>query len=205
MAKYKINTAETGKIYYIDDAPMYLFNNGTNYESYKMFGAHKMVDKDGKSGYFFAVWAPNAKSVSVVCDGNGWDRNLGIMSKHISSGIWEVFLEGIEENQNYKFSIETYKGDIILKADPYAFYSEVRPANASVTTDLTYKWSDEKWLEKRTETTPYDKPINIYEMHFGSWKTHEDGTFLSYIEMIDELIPYIKKMGYTHIELMPIC
>lgn len=196
---------ENTKNFYIDDAPMYLFNIGTNYESYKMLGAHKMVGHNGKSGYLFAVWAPNAKSVSVVCDGNGWDRNLGIMTKHVSSGIWEVFLEGITENQNYKFSIETNKGDIILKSDPYAFYSEVRPANASVTTDLTYEWTDGEWLKNRTETMPYDKPVNIYEMHFGSWKTHEDGSYLSYTEMIDELIPYIKKMGYTHIELMPIC
>lgn len=190
---------------YIDDAPMYLFNNGANFESYRMLGAHKMTGKGGKDGYLFAVWAPNARSVSVVCDGNGWDRNLGVMHKHVSSGIWEVFLEGISEGQNYKFSIETHTGKLMLKSDPYAFYSEVRPANASVTTDISYEWSDGDWINRRSAESPYNKPINIYEMHFGSWKTHEDGSFLSYTEMIDELIPYIKDMGYTHVELMPIC
>ncbi len=190
---------------YIDEAPMYLFNTGTNYESYRMLGAHKAKGKDGKDGYLFAVWAPNAKSVSVVCDGNGWDRNRGIMYKHISSGIWEVFLPDVCEGQNYKFSIESHTGNIELKADPYAFHSEVRPANASVTADLTYKWSDGKWIEDRANNSPYDKPMSIYEMHFGSWKTKDDGSYYTYTEMIDELIPYVKKMGYTHIEVMPIC
>ncbi len=190
---------------YIDETPMYLFNNGTNYESYRMLGAHQMADRDGVDGYLFAVWAPNAKSVSVVCDGNGWDRSLGIMHKHESSGIWEVFLPGIGKGQNYKFSIETQSGDIILKSDPYAFYSEIRPDTASVTTDLSYKWKDKKWMDTHRETAPYDKPISIYEMHFGSFKTHKDGSYYTYTEMIDILIPYVKKMGYTHIELMPIC
>lgn len=191
--------------WYIDEAPMYLFNNGTNYESYRMLGARKAKGKDGTGGYLFAVWAPNAKSVSVVCDGNAWEREQGVMNKHTSSGIWEVFLPHITEGQNYKFSIETYKGEIELKADPYAFYSEVRPDTASVTTDLTYEWSDKEWLEQRAKTEPYDKPMSIYEMHFGSWKTKDNGEYYSYTEMIDELIPYIKEMGYTHIEIMPIC
>ena len=191
--------------WYIDEAPMYLFNNGTNFESYRMLGAHKAKGKDGTDGYLFSVWAPNAKSVSVVCDGNNWERERGVMKKHTSSGIWEVFLSDITEGQNYKFSIETSRGDIELKADPYAVYSEVRPDTASVTTDLTYEWSDGKWLEQRAKTAPYDKPMSIYEMHFGSWKTKENGEYYSYTEMIDELIPYIKEMGYTHIELMPIC
>ncbi len=189
---------------YIDDAPMYLFNQGVNYEAYRMLGAHKGKSFAGNDGYLFAVWAPHAKSVSVVCDGNGWDRNKGRMYKHMNSGIWEVFMEGIEVGQCYKYSIETFRGDIILKADPYAFYSEVRPNNASVTADLTYEWSDEKWLEKRSNTPPYNAPVNIYEMHFASWKTHEDGTYLTYREMADELIPYVKRMGYTHIEVMPL-
>ncbi len=190
---------------YIEDMPMYLFNNGTNYESYRMLGAHKATDKGGREGYLFAVWAPNAVSVSVVCDANGWDREKGVMNKHLSSGIWEVFLPDVCEGQNYKFSIETRKGDIILKADPYAFYSEVRPDTASVTADIGYKWSDSAWMKNRRAQTPYDKPINIYEMHFGSWKKKEDGSYLTYKEMAKELIPYVKEMGYTHIELMPIC
>lgn len=183
---------------------MYLFNQGVNYESYRMLGAHRGKSFSGKDGYLFAVWAPHAKSVSVVCDGNGWDRNKGRMYKHMDFGIWEVFLEGIEPGQCYKYSIETFRGDIFLKSDPYAFYSEVRPANASITTELDYEWNDKKWIDKRTKTEPYYKPINIYEMHFSSWKTHEDGSYLTYTEMADELIPYVKKMGYTHIEVMPL-
>lgn len=189
---------------YIDDAPMYLFNQGVNYESYRMLGAHRGKSFDGKEGYLFAVWAPHAKSVSVVCDGNGWDRNKGRMYKHMDFGIWEVFLEGVEPGQCYKYSIETFRGDIILKADPYAFYSEVRPSNASITADISYEWNDRAWIEHRTKTPPYDQPVSIYEMHFASWKTHDDGTFLTYSEMADELIPYVKKMGYTHIEVMPL-
>lgn len=204
MKKIERTTVEDGR-FLIDDAPMYLFNNGTNYESYRMLGAHKVKDTGGAEGYRFAVWAPNAKSVSVVCDGNGWDRNLGIMSKHITSGIWELFIPGITEGQNYKYSIESYDGKTVMKSDPYAFYSEVRPATASVTADLSYTWRDEKWIDSRTKIEPYDKPINIYEMHFGSWKRKDDGSNYSYTEMIDELIPYVKSMGYTHIELMPIC
>ena len=190
---------------YIDDAAMYLFNQGVNYESYRMLGAHKGKSHDGRDGYLFAVWAPHAKSVSVVCDQNGWDRNKGRMQKHVNSGIWEVFIEGVTEGQNYKFSVEPHRGEIMLKADPYAFYSEIRPKNASVTADISYTWGDADWLRRRQETEPYDKPINIYEMHFSSWKTHEDGSYLTYREMADELIPYVKKMGYTHIEVMPIC
>lgn len=189
---------------HIDETAMYLFNRGENFESYKMLGAHKAVVNE-KKGYVFSVWAPKAKSVSVVGDMNGWDRSRAIMKKHESSGIWELFIEGVTENQNYKFSIEKEDGEIALKADPFAFYSEVRPNTASVTADLTYKWNDKKWMEARRKTEPYNKPINIYEMHFGSFKTKSDGSFLTYTEMIDELIPYVKKLGYTHIELMPIC
>ena len=199
-----VKAADNGR-FYIDDAPMYLFNNGTNYESYRMLGAHKAKGKDGKNGYLFAVWAPNAKSVSVVCDGNGWDRNLGVMNKHINSGIWELFVPDVTDGQNYKFSIEAHTGEVFLKCDPYAFCSEVRPANASVTADLSYKWSDGAWIKNREKTAPYDKPMNIYEMHFGSWKVHDDGSFYTYTEMAKELVSYVKKMGYTHIELMPIC
>ncbi len=191
--------------HYLDDTAMYLFNQGVNYESYRMLGAHKMQDKDGKSGYFFAVWAPNALSVSVVCDQNDWDRSKGVMYRHPNSGIWEVFLPDVTEGQNYKYSIETRRGEILLKADPYAFFSEVRPDTASVTTDLSYHWHDDAWIKTRSETAPYDKPMSIYEMHFGSWQVKKDGSYYTYTEMIDRLIPYLKEMGYTHVELMPIC
>jgi len=189
----------------IDAVAMYLFNQGVNYESYRMLGAHKVKGKGGKAGYRFAVWAPNAVSVSVVCDGNGWDRNKGKMLRHEQSGIWELFLPDVTEGQNYKYSIETRQGDIILKADPYAFYAEVRPDTASVTCDLSYQWGDDGWMQNRAKTPPYDKPMSIYEMHFGSWQTREDGSYYTYTEMIDRLIPYLLEMGYTHVELMPIC
>ncbi len=195
------NTAST----YIDEPPMYLFNRGVNFESYKMLGARKMKDSSGQTGYFFAVWAPNAVSVSVVCDSNEWNRDSGKMSLHPNSGIWEAFIPGVKTGENYKFSIQTKRGEILLKCDPFAFQSEVRPANASVTADLSYNWKDKKWIEKRNRTAPYDKPINIYEMHFGSWKTKEDGSYYSYTEMIDILIPYLERMGYTHVEFMPMC
>lgn len=204
MKKYEKRPSVLAETF-IDDVAMYLFNQGVNYESYRILGAHKMTKETGEEGYLFSVWAPNAKSVSVVCDHNGWDRNLGRMHKHTQTGIWEVFLSGVAEGENYKFSIETYTGDVLMKADPFAFYSEVRPANASVTTDLHYEWNDDEWCRRRTQTPPYNRPMNIYELHFGSWKTHADGRHLTYLEMIDALIPYVKEMGYTHIEVMPIC
>ncbi len=190
---------------FIDETSLYLFNNGTNYESYHMLGAHPATDAHGVFGYLFALWAPNAESVSVVCDNNGWDRSRNIMHKISTSGVWEVFVPHITEGQNYKFSIEDTNGNVFLKSDPFAFYSEVRPLTASVTTDLSYGWNDKVWMDSRKATPPYDKPLNIYEMHFGSFKTKNDGSFYTYTEMIDILIPYIKKLGYTHIELMPIC
>lgn len=183
---------------------MYLYNTGQNYECYHILGAHRHTSAEGKQGFLFSVWAPNAQSVSVVCDSNGWDRDKGIMILHKEFGIWERFLEGVQVGENYKFSIETPSGKIILKADPVAFYSEVRPATASVTVDIGYEWNDKKWMKHRAVTPPYDKPINIYELHFGSWKTHEDGSYLSYTEMADALIPYLTEMGYTHVELLPL-
>ncbi len=194
----------TGKDSNISRDLMFLFNEGKNFQSYNILGAHK-TSEGKKNGYTFAVWAPNAKSVSVVCDLNDWNRNKNPMKMDTQSGIWSCFIDGMTVGQNYKFSIETPSGDIVLKADPFAFESEVRPATASVTADLTYKWHDEKWLGARKANAPYDKPLNIYEMHFGSWRRHDDGSFCSYTEMADELIPYVKEMGYTHIELMPIC
>ncbi len=179
---------------------MFLFNQGKNFQCYNILGAHST---DG--GYIFAVWAPNAVSVSVVCDINGWDRTKNPLCLYGDTGIWVGEILGVGPGEKYKYSIETKSGDIILKADPFAFESEVRPATASVTTVLDYNWGDGRWMKKRSETAPYDKPLNIYEMHFGSWKQHPDGSFLTYREMADELIPYVKEMGYTHIELMPIC
>ena len=179
---------------------MFLFNCGENYKSYNILGAHVLDD-----GCCFSVWAPNAKSVSVVCDRNGWDRTKNPMEKYSQTGIWKCFVYGVGYGENYKFSIETSTGDIILKSDPFAFSSQVRPETASCTADMSYRWGDSQWMKKREKTAPYDKPMNIYELHFGSWMRGENNEMLTYSQMAEKLIPYVKEMGYTHIEVMPIC
>lgn len=184
----------------LSEEMMFLFNQGKNFRAYNMMGAHPVED-----GCWFSVWAPGAASVSVVCDKNGWDRNLSQMILNTQNGIWSCFVEGAFIGERYKYSIETKSGEIFLKADPFAFESEVRPANASVVAGLGYQWGDSAWLKKRQTTPPYDKPINIYEIHLGSWKRNEDGSFYTYSQMAEALVPYVKEMGYTHIELMPIC
>ncbi len=196
-------TNKEAKVNYTSEPLLYLFNQGKHYNLYKMLGAHK-ERREGKKGYRFAVWAPEASAVSVVCDSNGWDKTKNPMDFYENHGVWETFIEGIEEGEVYKYLITTRNGQELYKADPMAFASQLRPETASVTADLSYKWNDDEWLLKREKTEPYNKPINIYEMHFGSWKTHEDGSFLTYREMAKELVPYIKKQGYTHIELMPL-
>lgn len=188
----------------ISEELMFLFNTGKNYQSYNILGAHKVCNENAL-GYSFAVWAPNAKSVSVVCDSNGWNRETNPMTLYPRNGIWFTFIQGIGAGEKYKFSIETSEGEIILKSDPFAFESEIRPDTASVTADTDYEWGDGRWCKKKEKETPYDKPMSIYEVHFGSWKRDNQGKMLSYLQMAEELIPYVKEMGYTHIELMPIC
>jgi len=189
---------------YFKSEDMESFSSGKSFNAYEILGARPKTVR-GVSGYIFGTWAPNAKSVCVVGDFNDWTRENGYMYKHIEHGIWELFVPNAKIGDCYKFSIELWNGDVILKADPYAFQSELRPKTASIVSDTDFKWSDGVYMKKRENTPPYDEPINIYELHFGSWKQHENGDFLTYSEMADELIPYVKKMGYTHIELMPIC
>lgn len=183
---------------------MFLFNEGRNYQSYNILGAHPYCD-GGEQGYVFSVWAPDAVSVSVVCDKNQWNRAENPMELNGQTGIWSGFVADVFAGERYKFSIETKTGEIILKSDPFAFFSEVRPKTASRIADMGFDWSDIGWMKNREKNAPYDKPLNIYELHFGSWKRGEDGRLLSYAEMAEVLIPYVKDMGYTHIELMPIC
>lgn len=184
---------------FITDYQVYLFNEGTNYHSYKMMGAHI-----NEKGCYFLVWAPNAKRVSVVGDFNSWDGFANEMKMYGSSGLWYCYIEGVKEYDNYKYMIETQKGDILLKSDPYAFYSELRPNNASKVYNLEgYKWEDKKWQDYKKKNSFYDKPVLIYEVHPGSWR-RKKGEFLSYRELAKELVCYVKEMGYTHIELMPI-
>ncbi|MCL2838883.1 MAG: 1,4-alpha-glucan branching protein GlgB [Oscillospiraceae bacterium] len=196
MKKKKITT-------HFNAADMQNFCGGISSNAYEMLGARKAEIK-GISGYLFGVWAPNAASVSVVGDFNNWTRDDGVMHKHDEFGIWEAFIPNVEVGQCYKFSIELWNGDIVLKADPYAQYSELRPKTASVINDSSFRWSDGVYMNKRRKTPPYDQPISIYELHFGSFKQTDDGEFLTYSQMADELIPHVKRMGFTHIEIMPI-
>ncbi|MFO7153691.1 MAG: 1,4-alpha-glucan branching protein GlgB [Caldicoprobacter oshimai] len=188
----------------ITNYQLYLFNQGTNYHSYKMLGAH-LLEKDGVVGTRFAVWAPNARRVSVVGDFNCWDGRAHVMNRLGDSGVWELFIPGVKEFDLYKYEIENFYGQVVLKADPYAFYSELRPCTASVVYNLyKYKWRDDEWMRQRATTPIYDKPLLIYEVHLGSWRRKEGNRFLSYRELAKELIPYVKDMGYTHIELLPV-
>lgn len=183
----------------------YLFNSGDNFKSYEMLGSHK-VEIDGVDGWRFAVWAPKAVSVRVVGDFNDWNGYDKMLERIETSGVWYGFFTDIEEGMLYKYAIEAEDGETYYKADPYAVKSELRPGTASVTKDISnnYKWGDKAWISARGKNSTLTEPMNIYEIHIGSWKIHDDGSFYTYRELADELVPYVKKMGYTHIELMPI-
>ena len=181
-----------------------LFNDGENMRAYEYFGAHKAVRKD-KQGVLFRVWAPHALSVSVVGDFNDWNKNSNHMKNRNDDGIWELFIEGIGQLELYKYCIETPWFEKILKSDPYAFYAEKRPDNASLIYDIEgYKWHDSEWLDRRAKTDLTKAPVNIYELHAGTWKRNEDGSYCSYTQLADELVPYMQEMHYTHVQLMPI-
>ncbi len=181
------------------------FNYGIFYDSYKKLGAHPMII-DGTEGVYFAVWAPNAQRVSVVGDFNEWTQESHVMKLRETSGIYELFIPHIPVGSLYKYAIKQKNGTICLKADPYANAAELRPANASVVTDLKkYKWNDKKWLKNREKAHGIDAPISVYEMHLGSWKRPEDGReFYNYREIAPMLVEYVNKIGYTHVELLPI-
>ena len=183
----------------------YLFNSGDNFKSYEMLGSHK-VKIDGVDGWRFAVWAPKAVNVRVVGDFNGWNGYDKMLERIETSGVWYGFFTDIEEGMLYKYAIEAEDGETYYKADPYAVKSELRPGTASVTKDISnnYKWGDKAWISACGKNSTLTEPMNIYEIHIGSWKIHDDGSFYTYRELADELVPYVKKMGYTHIELMPI-
>jgi 1,4-alpha-glucan branching enzyme len=183
---------------------LYLFNEGSNFRSYQLLGAH-VVEMDGVKGVRFAVWAPNARAVSVVGDFNAWQGSEQVMEPVGQSGIWAIFIPGLLPGDLYKYEIETSWGEKILKADPYAFYAECRPGTASRVYDLgNYVWHDDSWLRQRQAGAVYERPVLIYEAHLGSWRRNSGGQLLSYQELADELVEYVVDMGYTHIELMPI-
>lgn len=186
-----------------DGFAAFLFHEGTNYHAYEYMGAHRTKD-----GYIFRVWAPHAERVFLVGDFNDWDEDTP-MIRATEGGVWEteVAAARFEMGGCYKYKLITRKGEL-YKADPYGFFMEEPPRTASVFFDPSeYHWHDEAWLRHRAETmgkTPFEQPLNIYELHLGSWRRHADGTVLSYRELIDELVPYVKQMGYTHVELMPV-
>ena len=209
MARKKstLDTRPEEKKVFISEADQFLFAEGTHYDIYKKLGAHPSVER-GKKGYFFGVWAPNAAEIFVIGEFNDWNETANPMKKLGPGGIWSCFIPGAEKNQMYKFLVVTEAGDKLYKADPFANYAEMRPGNASKTTDLSgFKWSDSAWLEKRDQKDMKKEPMAIYECHIGSWMKHPDGTedgFYNYREFADRVCDYMKEMGYTHIELMGI-
>ncbi|MEI3375955.1 MAG: 1,4-alpha-glucan branching protein GlgB [Coprococcus catus] len=187
----------------ISELDTYLFAKGTHYEIYEKMGAH-LAEEDGKAGTYFSVWAPNARSVSVVGDFNNWDRTAHPMQPVQQSGIWDIFVPGVKAGDLYKFAVETSQGYTVLKADPYGNQSQLRPDNASVVADIRYfDWTDQAWRkahqEKKTES-----PMAIYEVHPGSWKKDPSmpGEFYNFKKLAVELADYVLEMGYTHVELI---
>jgi 1,4-alpha-glucan branching enzyme len=187
----------------LSDFDLYLHSEGTQYEGYKSLGAH-LVTKDGVSGTRFAVWAPNAIVVSVVGNFNDWDARRHPMRAR-TGGVWEIFLPGVIAGMPYKFAVKSrFRGYSQMKADPYGFQMETPPQSASVVSDIWgYQWGDEEWLKRRGETKILDQPMSVYEVHLGSWLRGERHRYLTYRELADKLVGYVKRMGFTHIELMP--
>ena len=195
------------KAYEIGELDQYLFGQGNHYEIYKKLGAH-MVDDEGQEGVYFAVWAPNAKSVSVVGEFNDWDRTRNPMTRAEYIGIYTCFVPGVKEGMMYKFCIETITGEYHMKADPYANYAELRPGTASRITNIeNLKWTDSSWMAAREKWNHKKEPMSVYEVHMGSWKRHpgtEDEGFYTYREFAKEITKDMKDMGYTHVEIMGI-
>ena len=180
-----------------------VFHTGDSVRAYDFLGAH-LVNRNDKNGVVFRVWAPTARSVSVAGDFNNWNNEANYMY-NIGYGVWEVFVEGVKQFCTYKYCIESEYGDRLMKADPYAFHAQTRPGQASVVYNIeSYSWNDSEWFNKRKENNISSSPMNIYEIHAGSWRKYPDGNFFNYQKLADELIPYLKEMHYTHVQLMPI-
>jgi 1,4-alpha-glucan branching enzyme len=209
----------------ITEFDIHLFAEGNHHRIYEKLGAHPLK-LEGVEGVYFALWAPNARNVSILGDFNQWDGREHQMRK-LENGIWELFIPELKVGTQYKYEVKNWEGHIYEKSDPYGFQQEVRPKTASIVADLnTYKWNDDDWMEKRRNTDPLSRPISVYEVHLGSWlhasseekmpllsgksepvpvsEWKHESRFLSYYELVDKLIPYVKELGYTHIELLPI-
>lgn len=185
------------------ELPIYLFHQGTACRAYELLGCH-FTEKEGRPGCMFRVWAPNARAVHVTGSFDDWQVGHG-MERVTGQGLWEVFVPGVDEFDLYRFRITGPDGQVFFKTDPYGYHMETRPATASKAIRLDgYQWNDRKWMETRAQVAPYDRPVNIYEMHPGSWRRYADGNFFDYEKLADELLPYVLEMGYTHIELMPV-
>lgn len=181
-----------------------LFTEGTNYHAQDMLGSHAC--KRGKeSGYLFRTWAPCATNISVVGDFNQWDGAQHTMIRCAGTDIWEIFISGVKPFDNYKYAVTGEGGATVLKSDPYGLHFETAPANASKVYSMKpFPWTDQPWMEQRNRKNPYRTPMNIYEVHLGSWRRYPDGNFINYKDIADELSAYVVEMGYTHIELLPI-
>jgi 1,4-alpha-glucan branching enzyme len=201
------------------EVDLHLFAEGQHWKIYEKFGAHLRTIGD-TAGVYFAVWAPNAQRVSVVGDFNGWDARVNPMRKLVGSGVWELFLPGVNEGAHYKFEIRTHTGALLLKSDPFAFFNQHGLSTSSLVYNLDrYKWSDAEWMESRRKCDWPRSPVSIYEVHLGSWRRRADedtpasqreaaaargNRHLSYLELAETLVPYVVEMGYTHIELLPV-
>lgn len=190
----------------LNSVDLHLFNEGSHHRIYEKMGSHP-GKYQGEQGVFFSVWAPNATSVRVVGDFNEWNPECHWLSPQESSGIWSGFIEGAHVGQRYKYAIESKQGSVVWKSDPYGFAMEFRPSTASVITEIhQYDWKDHSWMEQRPHQSILEKPISIYEVHLGSWRRipEENNRFLTYREAAFTLVPYVRDMGYTHIEFLPL-
>lgn len=204
-SKNRDNNKSSMKNEIFNEEDLYLFHEGKNYNAYKFMGAH-FTSENRKRGVRFTVWAPKAKNIFLVGDFSNWEaKEENRLEKINDTGLWSLFIPRLKEGLKYKYYVEQADGKIVLKSDPYGVYSEVRPNTASVLCEKTkIRWTDKKWLNKRKETNYFESPMNIYELHLGSWKRKEDNKFMSYEELSNILPKYVKDMGYTHVELMPL-
>jgi 1,4-alpha-glucan branching enzyme len=183
------------------------FQNGTLYSAYNKFG-NKQIEVLNRKGTYFAVWAPNATYVSVIANFNNWDKSAHPLFVRLDkSGIWEGYIAGITEGEVYKYHIHGYNGAQLDKGDPYAHYWEKRPQTATITRGIEYNWTDENWMKKRAKHNALTSPWSVYEVHLASWmrpSKFDEESYNSYIQIAERLVPYVKEMGFTHIELMPV-
>ncbi|MEM1484837.1 1,4-alpha-glucan branching protein GlgB [Oscillospiraceae bacterium PP1C4] len=187
-----------------ESLPLYLFHQGTNYKAYEFLGAHP-YKKGNVEGYLFRVWAPNAQKVSVVGDFNGWNADANPMARIEGGNVWECMILDLKQYDIYKYCIKTKDGRALMKADPYAFHAQTNPETASKLYDIEgYEWNDQEWHDRKQGYNPYRSPINIYEMHLGSWRRYEDGNPYDYRKIAQELVAYLIDMGYNYVEFMPL-